>query len=153
MITSRENLLRVFRHEMPEWIPICGHCDPYNQPNREGMDPELAAALGTVAWRDESTILLSRNLGIDIMDYLGPPLRITHREVSIESIEHGLDTIETWRTPVGTLRQVRHRCREDGTAYLTEHLVKGAQDLPAREESVAKTDRKSPATKPTLRPA
>ena len=32
MISGRENLIRVFRHEMPEWIPVSGHCDPDNQP-------------------------------------------------------------------------------------------------------------------------
>ena len=35
MLTPRENLLKALRHEMPEWIPICGHCDPYNQPSRQ----------------------------------------------------------------------------------------------------------------------
>ena len=46
MTTRRENLMKIFRHETPEWIPVTGHCDPYNQPSREGMDPELAAAAG-----------------------------------------------------------------------------------------------------------
>ena len=32
MTTPRENLLKVFRHETPGWIPITGHIDPYNQP-------------------------------------------------------------------------------------------------------------------------
>jgi len=42
VITPRENLLRVFRGELPEWIPVVGHADPYNQPSRRCMDPELA---------------------------------------------------------------------------------------------------------------
>ena len=45
MITRRENLLKVFRHEIPEWIPIVGWVDAYNQPNRKGMDKGLADAL------------------------------------------------------------------------------------------------------------
>ncbi len=48
MTTPRAKLLNVFRHERPDGIPIAGHCDPYKQPNRAGMDPALAAALG--AW-------------------------------------------------------------------------------------------------------
>ncbi len=48
MITRRENLLKVLRHEKPEWLPITGHCDPYNQPNREGMDPVVAQVILTM---------------------------------------------------------------------------------------------------------
>ena len=44
MLTRRENLLRVFRHEVPEWILFVGHIDPYNQPKRDGMDPERTMA-------------------------------------------------------------------------------------------------------------
>jgi hypothetical protein len=50
MVTPRENMLKVFRHDQPDWIPLTGHCDPYNQPNREGMDQALAAALDEVHW-------------------------------------------------------------------------------------------------------
>ncbi len=39
MTTPRENLRKVFRHEIPEWIPLAGHCDPYNQPNRDSVKP------------------------------------------------------------------------------------------------------------------
>jgi hypothetical protein len=131
MLTARENLLRIFRHEMPEWIPICGHVDPYNQPNRDGMDPDLATQMGTVEWHDLSTILFSRYLGLDIMDYTGPPVRISRREVRVDVMHEGEDTIETWHTPAGQLRQVSRRCREDGTSYLVEHMVKSPADIPA----------------------
>lgn len=131
MTTPRENLLKIFRHEKPDWIPLYGHVDPYNQPNREGMDPNLAAALGTVQWCDQSTIHFSRYLGIDIMDYQGAPVRTTRRKVTIEVKPDGDDSIEIWHTPAGDLRQVRRRAREDGTSYLVEHLVKSADDLPA----------------------
>ncbi len=127
----RENLLRIFRHETPEWIPICGHVDPYNQPNREGMDPGLAASLGKVQWCDESTVRFSRHLGIDIMDFMSAPVRVTRRRVTIESAQSGDDTVTTWHTPAGPLREVHRRCREDGTSYCVEHLVKTAADLPA----------------------
>jgi hypothetical protein len=131
MVTPRENLLKIFRHQMPEWIPICGHVDPYNQPHRDGMDPDLAAQMGTVEWHDHSTVLFSRHLGIDVMDYVGPPLRFSRREVRVDVMQEGNDTTEIWHTPVGELRQVRRRCRADGTSYLTEHMVKSAADLPA----------------------
>jgi len=131
MLTPRENLLRIFRHELPEWIPVVGHVDPYNQPNREGMDPALAQKLGTVQWCGEATIDFSRYLGLDIMDYLGPPLRFKRQKVSVESEQDGADTLVTWHTPKGDLREIIRRCREDGTSYRVEHLVKGPQDLEA----------------------
>ncbi len=39
MLTPRDNLLTVLRHQQPEWIPIIGRADPYSQPSREGMPP------------------------------------------------------------------------------------------------------------------
>jgi hypothetical protein len=131
MLTPRENLLRIFRHEGPEWIPVCAHVDPYNQPSREGMDSDLAAALGTVQWSDESTVRFSRYLGLDIMDFFGAPLRVQRRRVTIETAQENDDTIHIWRTPSATLREVSRRCRDDGTSYRVEHLVKTAADLPA----------------------
>jgi len=131
MLTPRENLLKVFRHEMPERIPIVGHVDPYNQPSREGMDPKLVEALGEVKWCDEGTIIFSRYLGIDIMDYMNPPLRITRCSVTAESRKDGNDTITTWHTPAGELREVRQNNPDGGLSYLVEHLVKGPDDLPA----------------------
>ena len=131
MVTPRENMLSVFQHETPEWTPLCAHCDPWNQPSREGMAPELAEALGPVTWRDHGTVTLSRYLGLDIMDFVGPPVATTRREVSVESTREGADTINTWHTPAGSLREVVRLCREDGTSYRVEHMVKGPDDLPA----------------------
>ena len=72
MLTPRENLLTMLRHERPEWTPIGGHVDPYNQPNQRGMDPVLAEKLAHVCWSDESTVAFSRYLGLDITDPLNP---------------------------------------------------------------------------------
>lgn len=131
MLTPRENLLRIFRHETPEWIPICGHCDPYNQPSRDGMDPELAAQLGTVTWGDESTVRFSQYLGIDIMDWAGPQLRSSRHGCEAETRQEGNDTITVWHTPQGELNEVRRHSPDVGTSYTVEHLVKGPDDLPA----------------------
>ena len=131
MLTPRENMLSVFRHEMPQWIPIVGHVDPYNQPGRDGMDADLAEALGTVQWCDESTVTFSRHLGIDVMDYVNASLRSTRRKVTVEAAQQDGDNIAVWHTPCGDLREVSRQCREDGTSYIVEHLVKGPKDLPA----------------------
>ena len=134
MTTRRENMLKVFRHEIPDLIPITGHCDPYNQPSREGMDPDLAAALGEVHWGDTATVMFSRYLGLDIMDWYGMPMRITRRNVTIESRTADDVTTNLWHTPKGDLRETIRVCREDNGAVSsnwTEHLVKGPRDLPA----------------------
>jgi hypothetical protein len=130
MITPRENLLKVFRHEKPEWIPVFGHVDPYNQPDREGMDPELAKALANVQWCDGSTLAFSRYLGLDVMDFFGPPVEIKRRRVTVETIQQGDGWTTIYKTPRGELREVHKRVRDDGTSYCQEHLVKSGDDLP-----------------------
>jgi len=130
VLTPRENLLKVFRHGMPEWIPVTGHVDPYNQPNREGMDPTLAQALGTVQWGDGSTRIFSQYLGLDVMDFFGPPVTVQRRHVTVEHIDRPDGWATIYKTPHGELREVHARVREDGTSYCQEHLVKSGDDLP-----------------------
>ncbi|MCC6579335.1 MAG: hypothetical protein IT440_02760 [Phycisphaeraceae bacterium] len=135
MTTPRENLLKIFRHQTPDWLPVVGHCDPYNQPSRQGMDPALAAALGEVQWGDTSTVVFSRHLGLDIMDWFGmPAVRAIHRRVTVQSTTEGDVTTRIWHTPAGDLREVSEVCRDATGAVSsnwTEHLVKGPDDLPA----------------------
>lgn len=135
MTTPRENLLKVLRHERPEWIPVTGHCDPYNQPSREGMDPALAAALGEVHWGDTSMVVFSRWLGLDIADWFGmPAVKISRRNVTVESRTEGDMTTNLWHTPKGDLREVIGVCRDSSGAVSsnwTEHLVKEPRDLEA----------------------
>lgn len=133
MITRRENLLRVLRHEIPDWLPVTGHCDPYNRPNREGMEPELAEALEDVHWGGEATVIFSRALGLDICDWFRMPLRITRRKVEVEHETDGDITRRVWHTPEGDLREVIRVCRDSTGAVSsnwTEHAIKGPADLP-----------------------
>lgn len=134
MITPRENLLRIFRHQTPEWLPVVGHCDPYNQPSREGMDPAFAEALGEVHWGSEATVTFSRYLGLDIMDWYSLPVRVTRSQVAIDQQTDGDVTTNVWHTPAGDLRETIQVCRDESGAVSsnwTEHLVKGPEDLPA----------------------
>ena len=135
MITPRENLLKIFRNEQPDWLPVVGHCDPYNQPSREDMDPGLAAELGEVQWSDTSTVVFSRYFGLDIMDFYGiPAVRISRRNVTVDQSVEGDVTTRIWHTPAGDLREVSRMCRDTSGAVssnYTEHVVKGPEDLPA----------------------
>jgi hypothetical protein len=137
MISRRENLLTVLRGERPEWIPVTGHCDPYNQPSKRGMDTRLAAALADVRWGDESTINFSRYLGLDITDWYGPPIRPRQRKVRVESSRNGDAAVTVWRTPAGELRQVQRHSAGTNLWYTQEHMVKGVRDLPALAEIFA----------------
>ena len=100
-LTPRENILKVLKGEYPQWIPMTGHCDPYNQPSKQGMDPELAKALANVRWSDESTVVFSRSLGLDIADWYGIPVKITRRNVTVEQKTEGDVTTNVWHTPSG----------------------------------------------------
>ena len=128
-------MLRIFRHETPAWVPLTGHVDPYNQPDRTGIDPALDAALGEVQWGDTSTVAFSRALGLDIMDWFGmPAVRIARRDVTVESVTESDSTTQRWHTPCGELRETIRVCRDASGAVSsnwTEHLVKGPEDLPA----------------------
>ncbi len=128
-------MLRVLRHEMPAWIPVVGHCDPYNQPSRDGMAPELAEALGDVQWGDTAMVVFSRHLGLDIMDWFGlPALRIRRRKVEVEQTVEGDATTNVWHTPVGDLRETIRVCRDASGAVpsnWTEHMIKEPRDLAA----------------------
>jgi hypothetical protein len=134
MMTPRENLLAAFRHQRPEWIPVTGHVDPYNQPNREGMDPELAKALGTVHWGDSSTRVFSQFLGLDVMDHFGPSMTTRRRRVTVERVDQSDGWTTTYKTPRGELREVHKWVRADGTSHCHEHLVKSGDDLPLLAE-------------------
>jgi len=137
MITPRENLLRVLRHEVPEWVPVAGHVDPYNQPNRAGMDPELAEALKDVQWLDMSTITFSRCLGLDLMDFYGAPIADRRRRVETEYRQDGNLHTTVWHCPGGELRQVQRFSPDTGMYYTVEHQVKEPDDLPLLAEVFA----------------
>jgi uroporphyrinogen-III decarboxylase len=50
--------------------------------------------------------------------------------VTFEYKRDGADTTVIWHTPRGDLRETSRRCRDDGTSYCLEHVLKGPQDLP-----------------------
>lgn len=128
--TPRENLLSLLKGEPPAWIPITGHCDPYNQPSKRGMDPELAKALANVQWGDESTVIFSRALGLDIADWYSARIRERRRNVTLDvRKEPDGKVITTWQTPKGALRRIQHYSADTNLYYTAEHEVKERDDL------------------------
>jgi len=129
-LSPRENLLLVLRGERPVWIPVTGHCDPYNQPSKQGMDPELAKALANVQWGDESTVVFSRSLGLDIADWCSSRIKECHQQVKVDAQkEENGRIITTWQTSKGELRRVQQYSVDTGLYYTVEHEVKERDDL------------------------
>ena len=139
MTTPRENLLSTLGHRPAEWVPFTVHCDPYNQPNRRGMDQELAADLGEKPWGSKVMVTRLSYLNLDIMDWFGmPAVRITRRNVEIEQTTAKESSTRGWHTPAGDLREVIRGCHDDTGAVSsnwTEHMAKGPQEPAARTAS------------------
>ena len=131
MLTPRENLLKVFKHEKPGWIPLTTHMDGFNQPNREGMDPSLCEAIGTVSFGDGSELTMARAMGLDVMNHVSPPINCIRRKVKVERAETGDGWVTVYKTPRGELSEACKYREKDGIFYRTEHLVKGPEDLKA----------------------
>lgn len=96
------------------------------------MDPELRKALTEkIQWRDGSGAILSRYLGLDIIDRFGPPIASKRRRVVVETIEKPNGWSTVYKTPCGELREVYARAESTSMPYCQEHLIKSAADLPA----------------------
>lgn len=135
-LSPRDNLLKVFRHEQPGWIPLhIGYMGPGEQAPgfRDDMDPQLDAALGTINWCDGSAILMDEYLGIDILDMCTAPIRTERPGISeqYDEQDNGLTAVTTYTTPRGEMREVRRRADEESLWYCVEHAVKSNDDLPA----------------------
>lgn len=133
-LSPRDNLLKVFRHEQPAWIPAhIGHVGPGELPEgfRRGMPPELDAALGTIQWCDGSARVLDEHLGFDVLDACNSPVRWERNRVRVDRTTHdnGMTRVTTYKTPRGEMREVYQQLGD--SPYCVEHVVKSNQDLPA----------------------
>lgn len=123
MITRRENLLKVFRHEIPEWIPIVGHVDAYSQPRRTG----------NVSCNIEDTVAFCRHLGLDIIDRIQPPLLSKNNNVICHSDEENDTFHRWWETPYGELHARKKKIGEGSVVSWVpvEYPVKSIEDFKA----------------------
>jgi hypothetical protein len=128
MMTARENLLTLYRHARPAWIPVVCHVDSFSQPKRDGMPPELAQAMPPT---EGSVLAMSRHLGLDVMDVVHAPCSIKRHKVREETVKQSDGWTTTFTTPHGELREVVKHPGGEGLPYCQEHFVKTAADLPA----------------------
>ena len=135
MTTARENLLKVFRHEEPDWVPIVVFADNYNATT--GMPPsfyEDEVGIGRV-------LAIQRYFDVDELDR-GPAGAFTthYREVGYTNSVDGDIRTEKWETPFGDLvhrsKRVEFPGRTDGEHVPVswgpfEWPVKSMKDFPA----------------------
>lgn len=143
MITRRENLLRAYRHEMPEWIPVIGMVDNYQIP--VGLENRLGSDLNIVTF--------SRFFGLDIVEryeearyekmgefrrYATPIVKEIHHNVDVSNRREGVRLFRTWKTPYGEIRTTFETVnypsfdsQATGTEFPTEYPVKSHEDLRA----------------------
>ena len=129
--TPRENILKVLKGERPAWIPVSGYWDSHNHPCQESLPPALAAKMANVSRLDESTILFSRHLGLDIIDNCFSGIRTRQRKVkrNVSPKDEQGRVTTTWQTRKGELRSVRQYAAETGLSMVIEHPVKDRDDF------------------------
>ena len=143
MITRRENLLRAYHHEMPEWIPVVGIVDNFQVPI--GMEEVVESDLNIVTF--------SKYFGLDIVEryeearyekmgefrrYETPIVKEVYRNVQASSKREGDLLYRTWETPFGQIRAVFQTMnyqfsgsREVGTEFPIEYPIKSLKDFRA----------------------
>ena len=99
--TRRENMLRVFRHEEPEWVPITTICDNYSRPI-DMPDGILDSNEGVSA-----TLALARYFDIDIWDRCNAYTE-NYRNVDYRNTTEGSVRTQQWETPYGVITS-RHK--------------------------------------------
>jgi hypothetical protein len=96
MTTPRQNLLRTYRREEPEWVPVVTLADGYNRPvhmpasyydDIKGMSPSRA---------------LARYFDLDVLDRVGGYSE-HYRNVEYTKTTEGKLEVERWETPYGVL--------------------------------------------------
>lgn len=96
MTTPRENLLKVYRHEEPDWVPIVALADGYNRPAH--MPASYYEDIRTMS----PSRALSRYFDIDVLDRVGGYTENYRNVGYTRTVEDGLET-ERWETPYGVL--------------------------------------------------
>jgi hypothetical protein len=135
MTTPRQNLLKVLRHEPPDWVPINMLADTYNRPS--GLPAGFYQGV-------ESSLIhlaLARYFDIDILDRVDGAWVETYRgNVRHTGQVEGDNETRRWETPYGIitsrLRQVRFESPTAGEPELTtrfpvEYPIKSVQDYRA----------------------
>ncbi len=128
MATARENLMKIFSHERPDWIPVVASFD------RDVVPEDCAVSADECAEKENFSDVVSRRLGLDIISCCPAPYT-SAAGVEVESFRDGAAETKVYHTPSGDLREtVMDSVGEDGSVRyrrVLEHMVKGTGDLEA----------------------
>ena len=130
-ITPRENLLRTLRCENPEWMPVCLHLFPNENPT-QGVPSELKDLFASTSGFTAGDILsLGEYFGAE--DYMLPvpqPGKLVSERCYITNEQAGEGrVVTTMTTPKGELRQIT-MTPEGRPALVTERYAKTTDDIP-----------------------
>lgn len=129
-ITAKENMLRILRGELAEWIPIVLYSDPFNHPNIDTMPAKLAEKfrkdVGNWGKCAELSVALSEYMGVNeyILNSPCPVNIVLGNGVEEKYHDAGVKTIYT---PLGTLTQKAES--HGGEGYVTKRFVSERDDL------------------------
>ena len=126
MTTPRENYLKVFKHERPDWIPTYIGCDSHNQPSRESMPEKLAEKLTSID--ADSSIHLDRWFGLDIFASAAIPLKAENPNCSLTNENHGNELHCYCETPAGIICQIYQKV-ENSPGYIVKHFIENKKDI------------------------
>ena len=133
MTTPRENLLKVYRHQEPDWVPVVTLADGYNRPTH------LPASFYEDIQRMSASRALSRYFDVDVLDRVSGWTEQYRNVRYTKTIDGDLQT-EQWDTPHGVLtrrvQKMHYPCGSDGEPDLVswariEYPVKSVEDFDA----------------------
>ncbi len=119
---ERERVLRLLAGETPDQVPWFGDLAywlPYAHGNRV-IDEK---------YKGDGIYRLHEDLGVGFYLQGYEPFTGEAENVDVERRQEGLYTETTWKTPVGTLRQVDKALPQSYTSAICEHMVKTPEDL------------------------
>jgi hypothetical protein len=99
MTTPRENLLKVYGHQEPDWVPVVTLGDGYNRPIH------LPSSFYEETTRMSPFRALSRYFDADVLDRVYVHREVFHNVTYTKTVDGSLET-ERWETPGGDLTRV-----------------------------------------------
>lgn len=128
-MTKRDTLLKLFAgNNDSNTIPLVGWCDPWAQPGRDNMPPELAEKLSDIQWGDERNLHFCRHLDLSVFDWHNLPVKATVPDTVSEKKHEGDNVITLQRTPYGELKSIV-RTIPGSPAYTVKHMIETEKDL------------------------